>query len=97
MSYSLPRLSLESYQIELESLIRLIQLDTDYDNEKTNDVLYTPCTYQLDMSPAELLRRGFIYEAYEAAKLNYHGIYKKDPKAISSSPKIHNKKNKKAR
>jgi hypothetical protein len=94
VKYKFPRLTLEATQLELESLMRLISIDTEFDDESSKDILYTPCTYQLDMSPSELLRRGFIYEAYDAAKHNFLAIYKKDPRAISQSPKLLNKKNK---
>jgi hypothetical protein len=97
MAYQFPRLTLEAYQSELDSLMRLVSLDTDGDDEKVNLIVFTPNNFHLNLSPAELLRRGFIYEAYDAAKQNYSAVYRKDPRALGQSPKILNKKNKKSR
>ena len=93
MKYIEARVSLESYQQELESLLRLVHMDCNANEENVQTILFTSSPAGNHLSPAELLRRGFMIEAYEAAKATYYSLYKKEPPELARSPKLLLKKN----
>jgi hypothetical protein len=92
MPYQIPRLTLEAYEQELSSLMRLLVMDTEGDDELVQIIVFTPTRERWRLSPAELLRRGQLQEAYEASRDNFVLALKRQPENLSRSPRIHQRK-----
>lgn len=93
MPYQVPRVTLETYEQELSSLVRLVSLDLQGDSELAQTIVFTPSRERMKMSPAELIRRGFFQEAYEAARDNFYALRKTTPENLSRAPRMHQKRN----
>lgn len=94
MKYQDTRVTLETYEQELGSLVRLILLDCEGDEDVVNEVVFVPTRDKWGMSPAELLRKGLFKEAYEAARANFTSIMDRDAIQLSRAPRLHQKKSK---
>ncbi|MCA2958985.1 MAG: hypothetical protein IOD12_01950 [Silvanigrellales bacterium] len=92
MPYQTPRVTLETYEQELVSLVRLVTLDLQGDDDLAQTIVFTPSRERMRMSPAELIRRGFFQEAYEAARDNFFLLRKSTPENLSRAPRMLQKK-----
>jgi|GEM_PF-5959550 len=92
MAWQEPRVTLEIYELELDSLVRVVQMDCDGDAQIVNAVVFSPAGDRLSMSPAELLRRGLNVEAYEAARVNFMKLRQQEPAQLMRSAKLHQRR-----
>lgn len=92
MPYTAPRVTLEIYEQELGSLVRLVLLDCEGDEDVVNAIVFAPARDRWNMSPAELLRKGLYKEAYEVARDNFLAVKRVEPIQLSRAPRLHQRK-----
>ena len=89
MTYQTARVTLETYEQELASLMRLVSLDTKGDEELAHSIVFSPTQGRSRMSPAEHVRRGEMKDAYEAARDNFVLVKKEQPEQLCRAPRLH--------
>lgn len=92
MPYIPPRVTLEIYEQELGSLVRLVLLDCEGDEDVVNAIVFAPAHDRWKMSPAELLRKGLFKEAYEVARDNFVTVKRVQSIQLSRAPRLNQRK-----
>jgi hypothetical protein len=91
LPYIMPRVSLELYEQELASLLRIVTMDLKGDDDLAQAIVFSPTQTKERVSPAELLRKGMVKDAYEAARDNFLLVKNEMPNLLVKSPRMHHK------